>query len=212
MIATAEQLRKVATATGKRWKAIKKRAWAQPVIAELGDLRHERRERKPALPPRVGRIIDLMDLKAKKQKNRDERAEREAASEAVAATFWLSKPSRGRSVKRDTQNELDWFLDGWGSRRDLRRATSQLIAACAARHMAYRPRKAGRWTEDYQSASGSCYVRRAEMRLRLSDHDLGYADYGSREQVHDGPEVIFHGTETWREVLKMVVEATRDYR
>lgn len=48
------------------------------------------------------------------------------------------------------------------------------------------------WTVDHKSDSGSVYVVSPDLkvRLRISDHDLGVADYGSREQFHNGPELV----------------------
>jgi len=69
---------------------------------------------------------------------------------------------------------------------------------------------AGGTTLDYRSASGSTYLRRGDVVLRLSDHNLGYADHGTREQLHNGPEIIVNGRETPTDLAAAIEDAFMD--
>ncbi len=76
-----------------------------------------------------------------------------------------------------------------------RRQRLSLCAAAAATvaHMIYvEVKKLGSAAAIKKSPSSETrYVRCGTIELRISDHDLGYGDYGSRKQVHRGPEVVF---------------------
>lgn len=59
--------------------------------------------------------------------------------------------------------------------------------------------------------SETLYARFGQRDLRLSGHELGVADYGSREQRHIGPEVIISGDEAVADILQDCLYEIRDY-
>jgi len=69
------------------------------------------------------------------------------------------------------------------------------------------------WKLDHKSDSGSRYYTHPmeDVRLRVSDHELGYADYGSRKQSHRGPEVVLDSIKSEAELLDQVNAAIADY-
>jgi len=50
------------------------------------------------------------------------------------------------------------------------------------------------------------------VALRVSDHELGYSDYGARKQSHRGPEAIVRdNTTTPHEIIADAIYAVREY-
>jgi len=166
-------------------------------------LADDRAARRPAAAP-VMLDLRLRLEQRRRQRARDERARR--AMELVGA--WLR--FKGLGKQRDKLvRDIGLFVGGLLEERDLRRALARVQVRALAHMLAYRRQRAKRWTLDYVSASGSRYLCRGDVRLRLSDHHLGYADYGSREQVHRGPELVCTGDGSPRQMLRELVALLR---
>lgn len=55
------------------------------------------------------------------------------------------------------------------------------------------------------------YVEIVGLRtLRIAAHELGWADYGHREQRHRGPEVVAPATASVADILADCLDAARD--
>jgi hypothetical protein len=73
------------------------------------------------------------------------------------------------------------------------------------------------WQMDHRSESGSIYLARVlpepvgRLRLRISDHALGYADAGTRRQWHDGPELILDPVEAPGDLVQWGREALAEW-
>jgi len=94
-------------------------------------------------------------------------------------------------------------------------AFRRLMARVQAETIAHHLIRAGEWSLDHRSDSGSIYLRHrhrtTHQRLRLSDHDLGYGDYGTREQIHrGGPDIVFDGEGSFESVLADTLQAIAD--
>lgn len=63
---------------------------------------------------------------------------------------------------------------------------------------------------DRSPRSESIYARVGTLRCRISGHDLGWADYGTRPQSHNGPEVVFDEPVATVEALRLICRAVRE--
>lgn len=61
--------------------------------------------------------------------------------------------------------------------------------------------------------SETCYAWHGVLALRLSGHALGYSDFGTRQQVHGGPELILDGDDLAppAEAIDKAIAAVREY-
>lgn len=143
-------------------------------------------------------------LEAAEKRREAERALRaETHGELVRlAAEWLHRPCASRAAKAGVTAQLSYFAAELSTKTDVTQAIARLQTEVVAHFLLHRKHR--KFTTNYRSASGSLYVTRDGQRLRLSDHALGMADYGSREQTHRGPEVVFCGSETWKEALAEV--------
>jgi hypothetical protein len=125
----------------------------------------------------------LMDLRT--------REEREAQDALIR--LWAGLPCRWRKQRAYCQLLLGstvWTV------REVRGAIARLAVEVTATALLRRG-----WGLEHRSSSGTIYLQKSLasdpylIRLRLSDHELGYGDYGTRRQVHRGPELVFGGTE-----------------
>lgn len=108
--------------------------------------------------------------------------------EQIAALEWAAKQTGTSSWLLDELRDGDDVAPGAVHGEWLRGALAFLH-----RHLL-----GNGWRMYHKSNSGSRYYVITgggyEVALRVSDHGLGYADYGQgRAQRHDGPELIFEG-------------------
>lgn len=104
------------------------------------------------------------------------------------------KESRCGALLADIHAEEARIRDAVVAERvSLRAAARRLTLARSPRHrmagLARRLRAAGIQIER-SDRSETVYIGPPDCRLRLSFHELGVADYGTRVQVHHGPEVV----------------------
>lgn len=59
--------------------------------------------------------------------------------------------------------------------------------------------------------SETIYVCCGKRELRISGHELGVADYGSRQQKHVGPEVVVSADQSPAEIIAACLEEVRQY-
>ena len=106
------------------------------------------------------------------------------------AHAWLNAPCRWQRAKKELRAATYCSLGQNGithSRREFREALAATMRDCVSHELHKRGHRL-----DYRSASGSTYFWIGEARARISDHELGFADYGTRQQIHhDGPDCVF---------------------
>jgi hypothetical protein len=122
----------------------------------------------------------------KEQKERDEFLKKH--HDNIEALKWAEAnayPSQRPSIQK-IRESLERASNIWGS-KDIRAAWFKGARAFAEKRL-----KQLGWKMEHRSESGSVYYRSpdGEKLLRLSNHDLGFGDYGSRQQVHHGPEIV----------------------
>jgi hypothetical protein len=98
---------------------------------------------------------------------------------------WLEAPSRWKASKEHVELALN--PEFYGSRQFLNRLRARQRDVVAHRLIV----KHG-WRFEARSDSGTIYLLSpAGSYARISDHQLGFADYGTREQYHrGGPDIV----------------------
>jgi hypothetical protein len=98
---------------------------------------------------------------------------------------WLEAPSRWKASKEKVELALNpEFFDGSQFLKQLRARQRDVVAhQLIVKHG---------WRFDGRSDSGTIYLfSPAGSYVRISDHQLGFADYGTREQFHrGGPDIV----------------------
>jgi hypothetical protein len=105
--------------------------------------------------------------------------------------------------KQNTARRAEW-------RRQYRR---EQLAKSPAHKLAgiERRLKAAGVRIDRSDRSETRYAGDHGCHLRISTHELGWADYGSREQVHHGPEVVVSVDDSPADILTQCIAAVREF-
>lgn len=120
------------------------------------------------------------------ESRRRKREAAEAARRAAARAAWLTMPCR-------------WKRDRLGN------------AAAAAATLAHAVAVAGKMQAESSPSSATRYVWSGTLALRVSDHGLGYADYGTRRQSHRGPEVVLEPGDSPAAAVQTAIESVAEY-
>ena len=186
------------------------------VRAAQRSLRHDHlAARRPghalrAIATRRQAVIDATQREAERLARRQREDETKARLLGELAE-WTQHPCRWRSARRQAEEMAGLVALDLASPGAFRRLMARVQAETIAHHLI----RAGEWSLDHRSDSGSIYLRHrhrtTHQRLRLSDHDLGYGDYGTREQIHrGGPDIVFDGEGSFESVLADTLQAIAD--
>lgn len=199
----AHLAQRLASWLGAEWSRQRRVAAARAASHRGGHDRLAARRPGHAVRAIAARRRDALDREQREADRRARIAREDATKARLLAELaqWTQHPCRWRKARAEAEQMAGYVALAL----DRPASFSRLMARVQAETIAHHLIRTGEWSLDHRSESGSIYLSRrtgAMQRVRLSDHELGYGDYGTREQIHrGGPDIVFDGTGSFDAVL-----------
>lgn len=132
------------------------------------------------------------------------------AAEAAQAAEWRARREADEAARleRDRAVRAEWLAMPCRWQRGEHDSTAKIALLTLAHRLAVVGKRRGAMVEA-SPRSETRYLWCGSLSLRLSNHELGYADYGTRRQAHRGPQVIC-GVVGLAEVIAESIAAVRE--